>query len=1094
MTTDVLENSELGARTVPESAPESRWFRLGMAAAWAAIVALWASWLLGALLFVRAIYTDLDSVYDWHEVWTGESIRAASAGLGVPPATFAWFFIGMELALVTTFGVAGVILFRHKRDWFGAFLGVSLVLIATRIGGPVTFILHDEWPILEQPFEFLSGLAFVAFGALLYLFPDGRFVPSWSRWLPLLVLLLVVWERLFGLPMQLITVLSLIYLAAGLGGQVYRYRRLSDVVARRHVRWIIATFAAFTLIVVVANLLAPEAMAMTRPPTPRDLLANLIVSPAITIASIAFVVALAVAVLRDGLYNLDVLINRALVYGGLTVLITAVYVFLVVGAGMLAGQGSALVGLLAATVLVWVGMRPLHTRWQAVVSRLVPLPTASNVTAVTPDDERRLSLTQRRIIRLSLVAAGVLTIGLLWQGWRLHIEYFALLPAFSLAYLIVGGIIVLRRPPNRVGWLCAFVALVAMLTAGTQIVQARILLSPTATPYQLALITWIRLFLHPLLIVPIFVFLPLLFPTGQFLTPRWRQFGRIVVLLVALLSTLLLIRPGPMLAIGADWQLTNDNPFAPSLPALDALPDARTLDAITSYVILTASLISISSLILRWRRSGGETRQQIKWVVYFLGVVFPVFILTELFVTLFPPAQQSTGEMLYLLMVSITFIGFPVVIGLAILYARLYDIDIVINRTLVYGGLTAAILAIYIFIVGGLSLLFQSQNSLLISLLATGLIAVLFQPIRHRLQHGANRLLYGERDDPYRVLSQLGRHLQETTVPGETLPAITATICRTLKLPYAAIALQTADGERRTVASTGQPTKIVEEWPLQHQGEVVGWLVVSPRTPQEGFTERERQLLADIAGQAGAAAYAERLTSALQLSRERLVLAREEERRRIRRDLHDELGPSLASQTFALDAALELLETDPQAAGPVLASLKSQNQELIADIRRLVYSLRPPALDELGLLAALRVHVSQIAPEGHGLQVKVTATPEPLPSLPAAVEVAAYRIALEGITNVVRHARAQRADICLALAATGLTITISDDGTGLPANHRPGVGLASMRERVEELGGALHVETVAGGGAQITATLPLIQTAGADEMGAATRANRRSAQ
>jgi signal transduction histidine kinase len=234
-------------------------------------------------------------------------------------------------------------------------------------------------------------------------------------------------------------------------------------------------------------------------------------------------------------------------------------------------------------------------------------------------------------------------------------------------------------------------------------------------------------------------------------------------------------------------------------------------------------------------------------------------------------------------------------------------------------------------------------------------------------------------------------------------------------------------------------------------------------------------LLADIAGQAGAAAYAVRLTTALQRSRERLVLAREEERRRIRRDLHDELGPSLASQTLKLDAALESLETDPAAAASLLQSLKTQNQELIADIRRLVYALRPPSLDELGLSAALQIHAGAMAQNG-SLAIAIMTIPDPLPALPAAVEVAAYRMALEAITNVTRYARAQRCAVRLEMMPDRLTITISDDGIGLPSELHPGVGLTSMRERAEELGGQFEIGTAAMGGVLVTAVLPLVSS------------------
>lgn len=377
-------------------------------------------------------------------------------------------------------------------------------------------------------------------------------------------------------------------------------------------------------------------------------------------------------------------------------------------------------------------------------------------------------------------------------------------------------------------------------------------------------------------------------------------------------------------------------------------------------------------------------------------------------------------------------------------------------------------------------MLFQSQGNFLFALLATGLIAVLFQPVRERLQRGVNRLMFGERDDPYAVLSKLGAQLQTTTTPEAMLQSVVETVATTLKLPYVAIELADEQG-RLKGATVGTAFAETAEFPLRYQNETVGYLVVSPRSPGESFTERERQLLTDIAGQTGAMAYSVRLTAALQRtagalqqSREKLVLAREEERRRIRRDLHDELGPTLASQTFALDAALDALEGDPQTTAQLLQTLKTQNQATVADIRRLVYELRPPALDELGLVGALQAHVAKL--DGRSSpRIRITAQPDPLPSLSAAVEVAVYRIVLEAITNVVRHAQAQRCNVSLQVEGNGrkaIRIDVCDDGIGLPPDRQTGVGLTSMRERAEELGGSLAVNDE-GDGVRITAVLPM---------------------
>jgi signal transduction histidine kinase len=216
-----------------------------------------------------------------------------------------------------------------------------------------------------------------------------------------------------------------------------------------------------------------------------------------------------------------------------------------------------------------------------------------------------------------------------------------------------------------------------------------------------------------------------------------------------------------------------------------------------------------------------------------------------------------------------------------------------------------------------------------------------------------------------------------------------------------------------------------------------------------------------------------RLTADLQRSRERLVSAREEERRRLRRDLHDGLGPQLASLVLKLETARNRMADDPQAAA-LLTDLSARTQEAVADIRRLVYALRPPALDELGLIMALREGATQYNQQGiNGLNITFDA-PDKLPPLPAAVEVAAYRIAQEALTNVVQHANARICLIRLRLdeSARLLCLEVRDDGKGLPIKRPAGIGLNSMRERAEELGGALTITSLSTGGTLLSARLP----------------------
>ena len=393
----------------------------------------------------------------------------------------------------------------------------------------------------------------------------------------------------------------------------------------------------------------------------------------------------------------------------------------------------------------------------------------------------------------------------------------------------------------------------------------------------------------------------------------------------------------------------------------------------------------------------------------------------------------------------------------------------IVRRPLLYGMLSMSVIMSYVVVVGSIGVLIQQTGvALIVSLLAIGLAAILIQPLRNYLQQAVNRLIYGERDNPHAVLSQLGKHMEATLAPERVLPTIVETIARSLKLPYAAIALK-QDDDLTVAAAYGSPMEPQQHFPLVYQAEQLGELVLSPRSSGESLTPADQRLLHDLAPQIGVAVNAVRLTGDLQRSRERLVTAREEERRRLRRDLHDGLGPQLASQTLTLTAARRLLRVDPDAAEALLADATFHVQEAITDIRRLVYALRPPALDDLGLLAALREQIAHY--HASGILFALDA-PEKLPDLAAAIEVACYRIAQEALTNVVRHSRARTCTIRITLDEV-LDLEITDDGIGLMPSYQPGVGLSSMRERAEELGGSCVIESRATGGTRVYAQLPL---------------------
>ncbi len=330
--------------------------------------------------------------------------------------------------------------------------------------------------------------------------------------------------------------------------------------------------------------------------------------------------------------------------------------------------------------------------------------------------------------------------------------------------------------------------------------------------------------------------------------------------------------------------------------------------------------------------------------------------------------------------------------------------------------------------------------------------------------------MYGERDDPATVLTRLSQQLDTALAPDSVLQTIVETLAQTLKLPYAAISLFGDEKPRFATHPSLPPSKLLH-LPLTYQTERVGELTLAPRAAGESFSPADMKLIHLIAQQAGVAAYTLRLNNDLQKSRERLVTAQEEERRRLRRDLHDGVGPTLASLSQRIDTATELVDTDPAKSKQLLKDLKGQVKESVAEIRRLVYALRPPVLDEFGLVSAIREHTAQYSGP-NGLQVTFDVT-EPLPALPAAVEVAAYRIVLEAFTNNLRHAKASTCRIQIKIENQILLLQVSDNGNGLAKDNRDGVGFTSMRERAQELGGECVIENnPAGGGVTVRARLP----------------------
>jgi two-component system, NarL family, sensor kinase len=623
---------------------------------------------------------------------------------------------------------------------------------------------------------------------------------------------------------------------------------------------------------------------------------------------------------------------------------------------------------------------------------------------------------------------------------------------------ILGGVIAAHRPQNPYGWLWSAAGLilgVSYLAVGYG--TYALVVAPGALPGGLAaaLVSIVLTFL----VLGLLPFVFLLFPNGRLPSGRWRPVAWSAALAGVVYPVLVAVHPGPIY----DFPFV-DNPvrFTGTTGKLIQWLFVSDFDGVVALAFGLTLLLSVVSLMVRFRRASGQERQQLKWLAA-VGVVWLglLVVIGSLF-----GRSRLWDAVVWAVLASAMYAA----IGIAVLRHRLYDIDLLLSRTLVYGLLTVGGVGVYVGVVKSTEWLLREGVGWGGSLLATAVIAVGFAPARDRLQRWVDRRLYGDRHDPVRAMARLGERLRDAPsgVPGgDVLAGVLQAVCETLRLPSASLRVE--DGVE--VAAFGRPSTASEQVSLEHEGQRVGQLVVGVRAGEDALGVADRQVLQVLAAPVAVALHAVLLSQELQRSRERLVATREEERRRLRRDLHDGLGPILTAVTLKADAARSALGSAPDRADGLLAELRGDANQAIGDLRRVIYDLRPAALDELGLLGALSQQVDRFGRQG--LSITLHAPPT-LPVLPAAVEVATYRILTEALTNIARHAHAHQVTITVAIDGE-LRLEVHDDGTTSTTNGdgwRPGVGLQSMAERVAEVGGTLHAGPTPTGG-RVQASLPL---------------------
>ncbi|MFC0213963.1 sensor histidine kinase [Paenibacillus chartarius] len=655
-----------------------------------------------------------------------------------------------------------------------------------------------------------------------------------------------------------------------------------------------------------------------------------------------------------------------------------------------------------------------------------------------------------------------------WTSVQYAWAYTGLYALFAGLFFAAGAVLFARKRGDAMGLLGTYM----LFTLGTTFIPVIDALKPLH-PLLNGLVRWVGAFG-----MPAFIVFVSLFPNGK-LEPGWSRW---------LVLTVIAVRVPGMLAPGTALDIQNAMPvFA------------------VWFVAWIGTMIFL--LVYKYRRTMSPTeRLQTKWAVFgCLAAIAGLAGWTAVYV-INRPAWDANPYLMYVLELGIqlSMCAIPVTLLIALLRYRLWNIDPLLSRTLVYGILTLCVVGLYAGSVGYLSLLFQTSGSWAISFAATGLVAVLFHPLRVRLQRMVSRWLYGGQGDPLATLGRLGERLAEPLAPEEALQAVARSVREAVRAPYVGIAL---GGAEEPVAETGSRPRQPLRLPLIHRGERVGTLLLA--MPAEGdaggwgAAKDNGKLLELLSRQAGAvvqgvqATYEVQLLAAdLQESRERLVHAREEERRRLRRNLHDDLAPRLASLLYTSAAAEQRIDREPAEAKAMLAELRGHIRRTIADIRTLVYDLRPPALDELGLVGAIRERIADMAGSARaGLAPSPPAAgapgwsfeldaPEALPPLPAAVEVAAYRIATEALVNVAKHTRAAHCVVRLRAGGGRLELEVRDNGgdaraaADRSAGAPGGLGLASMRERAAELGGVCRIEPAPGGGMVVQAWLPYEEVQG----------------
>jgi signal transduction histidine kinase len=660
-----------------------------------------------------------------------------------------------------------------------------------------------------------------------------------------------------------------------------------------------------------------------------------------------------------------------------------------------------------------------------------------------------------------------------WLGWQRpagYVHFDATTAVFEATFLCpapVGALIASRRPTHPIGWLMLAISLLASIGA--------VLAEGSRQFYwqhaDLAAVLFIGSDALFKTVFLLFGALLLLFPTGQLLSERWRWLLGGAIVLIGLAIGLEATAPGPV----ADYAASNPprNPFG--IAAQAELPPVFGL---ALFVVFMGFLImSAASVAVRFRQAGHEVRLQLKWFMLAAALLIASHVAGNVFTVVayrghgWSPLPLQLGELA-------ATAAMAAAIAIAILRHRLFDIELVISRTVAYGALAALITAFYIAVVAGVGSLLAagSASRLLLALVATAAVAAAFQPVRTRLERLANRLVYGRRAVPYEVLAEFTSRLDKNQDPVDLLPTMAQMLAQGIACDSATVWLR-ENGNEVAGSSFPQdqlviPSDATRSVLVEHSGACLGRLAVLRHSGQP-LTPTEERLMDGLALEAGLVLHNAglqeelgRRLEELRESRHRLVAAQDEARRRLERDLHDGAQQNLISLRMKLGLATSMANQKPEELEPLLQEMQSELGEALDSLRNLARGVYPPLLEAEGLRPALRARARQVA-----LSVEVHCGDE---RYPRELEGAVYFCCSEALQNVAKHSRATRGSVRVWREDGRLRFEVRDDGRGLDAGApRPGGGLQNLRDRLDVLGGGIEVSSTPGAGVSVSGWLPL---------------------